>query len=102
MKQERLEELRLYLIDLELKQLSYLSNYAGENGYIDVETSSEQIYKLIPFRLKLVYGPDGFGITNIEVFVNSYHTNLISEPDFWVFQRLLNKDIEHLMVFTGE
>lgn len=102
MTQKRLEELKLYLIDLELKQLSYLNKYAGENGYIDAESSPEQLYKLTPFRLKLVYGPDNWRIDNIEVFVNSYHTDLVNEPDFWVFQRLLNRDIEHLMTFTGE
>lgn len=100
MRQERLEELRLYLIDLELKQLSYLKQYAGENGYINAETSPEQIFKFTPFRLKLVYDFDR--LSNIEVFVDSYHTNLVDEPDFWVFQRLLNRDIEHLMTFTGE
>lgn len=99
---ERLEELKEYLIDLELKQLKYLEMYEGEEGYIDVETSPEQIFKLTPFRLKLVHHPDYDRLINIDIYVNDYHTDLVSEPDFWVFQRLLDRNIEHLMVFRGE
>lgn len=99
MTNERLKELRDYLIDLELKQLDWLKGYAGENDYINVNVSPEQLNGF-NFRLKLNY--TNGALTDIEVFSNSYKTSLVSEPDFWAFQRLLDRNSHHLLVFKGE